>query len=241
MELVKCPFCGKEIESDSFYCDQCGEALKRCPVHGFKKGNFCNECTTRTALVYAKDAAGQAAPVAAAPSPPAPVEPQAVPQPAPAPVSVASQAVPAPAPVPEPASAPASATELTGSIIQRRDPSLDPVSRNLQPEKTAHQVAPVVPTAKSLFCSALNARLTLQDGAIVGRRTGDYLSTFGSQGYISGTHARLQKNSAGNWEVVDLGSTNGTFLNGKRLQPHQPAGFTIGDTIGFYDLKFIVE
>ena len=191
MQLVKCPFCGKEIESDSFYCDQCGEVLKLCPTHGFKKGNFCNECTTKTALVYAKDAGS-------------PAIPQQSPQ------QVRQQPTP---------------QQQSSQLIEQQQ------SQN-PPEKT---------TPKYLYCNAIDAQLVLVEGAIIGRRTGDYISTFGSQGYVSATHARLQKNDTGSWEIVDLNSTNGTFLNGKRLTPHQPVGFKTGDEISFYDLKFKVE
>lgn len=92
-----------------------------------------------------------------------------------------------------------------------------------------------------LFSTQLNARIKLMDGAILGRRTGAYVDLFGSQPYVSGTHARFQRNETGQWEVVDLGSTNGTFLNRKRIEPHQPMVIQLGDTLAFYDLSFVVE
>jgi DNA-binding response OmpR family regulator len=51
----------------------------------------------------------------------------------------------------------------------------------------------VPPVPKYLVSTALNACLEIKDGAIIGRRTGDYVHIFGSQEYVSGTHARLQK------------------------------------------------
>jgi molecular chaperone DnaK (HSP70) len=39
-------------------------------------------------------------------------------------------------------------------------------------------------------------------------------------------------------EVVDLGSTNGTFLNGERLAPNQPRSLKPGDEIHFGKTKF---
>jgi len=54
--MSNCPFCNQEIENDSFFCDQCGKELMICPNgHGIKKGKFCTQCTTQTALVPAKD------------------------------------------------------------------------------------------------------------------------------------------------------------------------------------------
>lgn len=207
MELVKCPFCGKEIESDSFYCDQCGATLMLCPSgHGFKKGKVCSDCGTK--LVEAKGAANS------------PTQP-ATPSPSPAPAATQPQS-----------------TNVQPQVTNTaRQP--EPVAQPADPEKTVRPVAaPAEP--QFLISTNPNACLALKDGAIIGRRTGDYVQVFGNQGYISGTHARVQKNTAGAWEIVDLGSTNGTFLNGQKLVANQPAVFKIDDTIAFYDLKFIV-
>ena len=211
MDLVKCPFCDKEIESDSFYCDLCGKELKICPNgHGFRKGNKCSKCGEE--LVEAKSATDH--PVQPVGTPP-PVTPQ--PQTTDRPQATQFVNPPPPAPV--------------GNISP---PSPGEPERTIRPT-----AAPAEP--KHLVSNALNARLALRDGAIIGRRAGDYVNVFGNQGYVSGTNARLQKNASGAWEIVDLDSTNGTFLNGQKLAAHQPAVFKIGDTIAFYDLKFIVS
>ena len=174
MEIVKCPFCRKEIEKDSFYCDQCGEELKVCiSGHGFKKGKVCSDCGTK--LVEAKNAQ----------------------------------------------------TGLTPSSVQQDTKQVHSTTAYTEP--------------KYLISKTLNVRLELKNGAVIGRRTGDYTHVFGNQGYVSGTHARVQINSAGMWEIIDLGSSNGTFLNGKMLVADQPTAFTIGDIIAFYDLNFVVE
>lgn len=212
MDLVKCPFCDKEIEKDSFYCDQCGQELKICPTHGFKKGKICNECGTK--LVEAKNAAGEFSAALQPTSPAVAVNSQVQS------TSAASQTT-----VAEPA--PAGQQPLEAAPEDT-------------PEKTVRPVA-VPAEPKCLVSGALNARLDLRDGAVVGRRTGDYTNVFADRGYVSGSHARLQRNGAGQWEVVDLDSSNGTFLNGQKLAANQPCAFKIGDTIAFYDLKFIVE
>lgn len=46
---------------------------------------------------------------------------------------------------------------------------------------------------------------------------------------VSHEHARIVR-SGGEWRVVDLGSTNGTFINGKRVQQ---GALQIGDLIAF--------
>jgi hypothetical protein len=163
MELLRCPHCNKEIESDSFFCDQCGQELRICSHgHGFKKGKICTECGKP--LMVAKEATTTA---------------------------------------------------------------IEPDQQIVEP--------------KFLVNNQLNARLQLIDGAIIGRRTGNYLHVFGTQGYVSGTHAQLHRNETGEWEIIDLDSTNGTFLNDVRLVSQSPSRFKKGDTIAFYDLKFIVE
>jgi len=58
-----------------------------------------------------------------------------------------------------------------------------------------------------------------------------------SDDYASARHARFEPRQDGVW-VQDLGSTNGTFLNGVRLE--RPRRLTIGDVvrIGETDLRF---
>ncbi len=48
---------------------------------------------------------------------------------------------------------------------------------------------------------------------------------------VSRAHARLFWQDDGYW-VEDLSSTNGTWLNGRRLPPHEPAPLKPGDVIG---------
>jgi hypothetical protein len=59
----------------------------------------------------------------------------------------------------------------------------------------------------------------------------------GSDDYASARHARFEPRQDGVW-VQDLGSTNGTFLNGARLE--RPRRLTPGDVVrvGETDLRF---
>jgi hypothetical protein len=56
---------------------------------------------------------------------------------------------------------------------------------------------------------------------------------------ISRTHARLERGPDGRWVAVDLGSTNGTFLESSRLLPDVPEPFLPGHTlrIGAYYMR----
>lgn len=71
-------------------------------------------------------------------------------------------------------------------------------------------------------------RLTLKEG-IFGRTTGIY-PEFGGQIYISGQHGELRC-VGGQWQIRDLGSHNGTFLNGVRLQPDVWTDLHVGDKL----------
>jgi len=43
--MIECLFCNASIEDDSFFCDQCGEALKKCQKCGtYGKGKRCTQC-----------------------------------------------------------------------------------------------------------------------------------------------------------------------------------------------------
>jgi hypothetical protein len=47
--------------------------------------------------------------------------------------------------------------------------------------------------------------------------------------YVSTRHARVLADSSGGWYVEDLGSTNGTYVNGQRITV--PTTITLADTI----------
>jgi serine/threonine protein kinase len=56
---------------------------------------------------------------------------------------------------------------------------------------------------------------------------------------ISRRHARIARDPSGRFEVVDLGSTNGTFVNGRRIAA--PEALSVGDTIELGETKMVVR
>lgn len=114
--------------------------------------------------------------------------------------------------------------------------------RTMRPGATPPPPPPRQPQAKPghLVCQNPSIRLGIGDGAIIGRR-GSYAQAFAGQGYVSGNHARLQYNASGQFEVVDLGSTNGTFVNGQQLAPNMPRVVNVGDIVKFANLEFAVQ
>jgi hypothetical protein len=57
---------------------------------------------------------------------------------------------------------------------------------------------------------------------------------------VSRQHAVFQRQDS-SWELIDRGSTNGTFLNEQRLQPEQGSALQNGDEIRFGDRRFFVK
>lgn len=114
--------------------------------------------------------------------------------------------------------------------------------RTMRPGATPPPPPPRQPQAKPghLVCQNPSIRLGIGDGAIIARR-GSYAQAFAGQGYVSGNHARLQYNACGQFEVVDLGSTNGTFVNGQQLAPNIPRVVNVGDIVKFANLEFAVQ
>ena len=78
-------------------------------------------------------------------------------------------------------------------------------------------------------------RLILQEGPF--GRTGGIWPELASCRYVSGNHGRISKTDAG-WQVEDCGSTNGTFVNGVRVQKQT---LKRGDILRIATLDFTLE
>jgi hypothetical protein len=76
-------------------------------------------------------------------------------------------------------------------------------------------------------------RLLADTGVGRGRRS----TLFLDNSWVSGNHARIRWNGS-HWEVRDLGSTNGTFVNHRKLTNAEWCNLTRGDTIGFGRMEF---
>ena len=94
--------------------------------------------------------------------------------------------------------------------------------------KTASSAKLVAPDGKT---HALNLAST-----VFGRKaTCDVILT--GDAFVSGTHAKIVK-EGGAYKVVDLGSTNGTRVNGQRLTPETPVALADGDAVQFGQTSF---
>lgn len=246
MAFIKCPKCQAEIEGDSYFCDQCGAELFVCPKCGtFGKGKRCTRCGEQ--LVSAQSLNGAPAP-SSANAPAAQAAPSAAPaqpQPTPAvaqPSPVMSQPTPSPSAVQSPSSpSGASITTDIDRVIGSLSPgAAAPAGATIRPGSVAPPAAqPAAPrqVPTRLVCRNPQLRLYIDD-VIIGRREGGYASVFASFGMVSGRHAQISRTPSGGWQVMDLGSTNGTRVNGQQLVPNSPVAFWVGDVISFADIDF---
>lgn len=86
--------------------------------------------------------------------------------------------------------------------------------------------------AKTVTLKAREGRLTIipEDGAIIGRTEGKYCNLLSGHDLISRKHAKFQKRGR-DWYLLDLGSTNGCFINDIELKPNVPMKFAAGDVV----------
>ncbi|MGN0223324.1 MAG: FHA domain-containing protein [Muribaculaceae bacterium] len=221
-KLIPCPHCGADIENDSCYCDQCGAQLLQCPKCGeFRKGKFCPTCGVPTSAPGGAPA-GQPAPAGQSQQPVQPVQPAQPMQP-----------------------------QQFAQSMQPRQPqqyaqSVQP-QQYAQPQQPVQPVQPPRPQQQStgtalppsdnapacLRADALGITLPLKPGAVIGRVNGDYVAQVCTLQYISGTHARIDRGAGSQWTITDLGSRNGTTVNGIQCQPNVPVPIKIGDQIRF--------
>lgn len=240
--MQTCPKCKQLIEDDSWFCDQCGTELMVCPsCRTIKRGMTCNQCGTK--LVTAKAFAQNGGSVKDPTTPPVGntqnVGPTQTPNVNPNPVSQ------------PPTGFVGQHTPNTGQPMPNTGQQVVTPGQPIADMNTDHTMRqgttpppppPRQPQAKPghLVCQNPSIRLGIGDGAIIGRR-GSYAQVFAGQGYVSGNHARLQYNASGQFEVVDLGSTNGTFVNGQQLAPNMPRVVNVGDIVKFANLEFAVQ
>ncbi|HTF57178.1 MAG TPA: FHA domain-containing protein, partial [Planctomycetota bacterium] len=80
------------------------------------------------------------------------------------------------------------------------------------------------------------------DVVTVGRVQGNDVVLPDPDKRISGRHARLEKRD-GAWTLTDVGSTNGTYLNDKKIETKKPHGLKSGDKIsmGLFSLRVQIE
>ncbi len=212
---MKCPYCKETIDDDSYYCDQCGKELHFCPDCGKpKQGTSCPACgadLVNGATFFLKK--------------PQTTQPTVTPPQQASPFSTQQRpATQAPQSnfVPQSTFSPQSNYAPQGTSVQA------------SPQGTS-VAAPAAPRAHALTGNGW--QLPLKEG-VFGRTQGIY-PEFGTQQYISGRHGQFRMMN-GQWQVLDFGSTNGTFLNGQRLAPNNWYDLNLGDQLQIATTNFVV-
>ena len=93
----------------------------------------------------------------------------------------------------------------------------------------------------TLYNGSLNVRIMGENQAVIGRRNGPYAGVLGQFGYISSTHAQLRYNMDMGWCIVDLGSSNGTAVDGRPLQPDVECPLNNGSIVSLANVDLQVS
>jgi FHA domain len=150
---------------------------------------------------------GSPTPPPAAPPPPPEAAPQAAREPVMAAAPAAADAPAAPAPLPPPVEIPEPPTVPAASSPGEADQGSGRIdlAANLDPRLVVES-SPSLPEGKVI---------PLEGGITIGRSEAADITI--SDQFVSHMHARVSRRGAYHF-VVDLGSTNGTFLNDRRIE-----------------------
>ena len=87
----------------------------------------------------------------------------------------------------------------------------------------------------------LDLNFKIENGDIIGRKTGRFSAKLAALKQISSKHLSCNFNKQTGWTVTDLDSTNGTKLNNIKLIPAKPYQLKRGDSLIIADVEFYVE
>lgn len=69
-----------------------------------------------------------------------------------------------------------------------------------------------------------------ENGAVIGRQDSPYAAQLSGLGMISRQHGKFVKRGE-DWFIIDLGSTNGTYINNREVPANTPVKISAGDEI----------
>lgn len=114
--------------------------------------------------------------------------------------------------------------------VEVADEAAEAVEEAAPEEEDAVEDAPVPVAAARLIGDGAEFEVMLGVNTI-GRR-GDNNIVLSGDPYVSGSHAQIAAED-GTFILTDVGSTNGTMLNGTKVEPDQPVVLSAGDEIVF--------
>jgi pSer/pThr/pTyr-binding forkhead associated (FHA) protein len=111
---------------------------------------------------------------------------------------------------------------------------------SLEEAPAAEAAADKIPIGNLVPTAAGAQTIALYSGLItVGRRAGNDV-VIDNDPYVSGKHAEVLCDSSGCY-ITDIGSTNGTLVNGKRLEAGQKEMLLNGDEVAFGQSAYVYE
>ncbi len=110
------------------------------------------------------------------------------------------------------------AQAIASAALSPHQPPASPAYGTAAKESLSKSAVPHL----QLLNKNIKVDLKIDDNAIIGRTTGNYIATFGVFNEVSGKHCRFDFNHAKGWCVTDLGSTNKTRYNNQVLVPNTP-------------------
>ena len=155
-------------------------------------------------------------------------------------------------PVEKPATKPASKDDARARSKADTTSTVDSASRRSetpprQPETPPRQKEQPPATGGAIYVltartarGPVNYRISAAR-TVLGKSGGNADTAVGLSGFISPAHCELCIRADGSLSVKDLQSTNGTFVNGRRLQPNVEVPLAAGSTLKLADVTFLVQ
>lgn len=134
-----------------------------------------------------------------------------------------------------------SVTDEKKSVYNQKIQRNNSIQNEISPSKPTQIISLNLGVPSLELCNTSDGwKLIAKDGNILGRETGEFVSLLCKIPVISGRHAQvLFKDNK--WYITDLHSTNGTFINSKRLSSDTPTEIKDGDLLVLANVSFVAK
>jgi hypothetical protein len=105
---------------------------------------------------------------------------------------------------------------------------------------SAATVIVALPSDTIFLCHPEGWNMEIKDNDILGRANGSHAAKLDKFQVISSTHAKVTRNN-NEWFIMDLKSTNKTYVNGVKLEPNIPARIKQDDVVMLANVTFTVR